>query len=68
MWLQEKKPMALRGLDSSILFVYVIIATLQSAWFGRVYSAYKGIFTVSAITWSNKDCHGMKLGLHQDLL
>ena len=34
-----------------VLFLYVIIPTLQEASFGRVYAAYGGIFIVLSILW-----------------
>jgi small multidrug resistance family-3 protein len=51
LWLREKKTVALGALGGIILFGYGIIPTLQPAEFGRVYAAYGGIFTVSAILW-----------------
>jgi len=51
LWLREKKTVALGALGAMILFVYGIIPTLKPAEFGRVYTAYGGIFIVSAIIW-----------------
>ena len=34
-----------------ILFIYGIIPTLQPSNFGRVYTAYGGIFVISAVIW-----------------
>jgi small multidrug resistance family-3 protein len=34
-----------------VLFVYVIVPTLQPAQFGRIYAAYGGMLIVFAIIW-----------------
>lgn len=51
LWLRENKGKFLGILGGVILFAYGIIPTLQPANFGRVYSAYGGIFIVSSIIW-----------------
>ncbi|HKO64327.1 MAG TPA: YnfA family protein [Candidatus Nitrosocosmicus sp.] len=51
LWLRERKTVALGVIGGIILFIYGIIPTLQPSNFGRVYSAYGGIFVVMAIIW-----------------
>jgi small multidrug resistance family-3 protein len=50
-WLKEKKSIVFGIIGGLTLFVYGIIPTLQPSHFGRVYSAYGGIFIVSSIAW-----------------
>ena len=54
LWLREQKPVWYGILGSIILFLYGVVATMQSANFGRVYAAYGGIFIVLAILWGWK--------------
>ena len=51
LWLREAKPMWLGLLGALILILYGVVATWQSANFGRVYAAYGGIFIVMALFW-----------------
>jgi small multidrug resistance family-3 protein len=50
-WIRKKKTIILGLIGGVILFIYGIIPTLQPSNFGRVYSAYGGIFIVSSIVW-----------------
>lgn len=52
--LRDNKSWWLGLLGGIILVVYGIVATLQTANFGRVYAAYGGIFIVMAIIWGWK--------------
>lgn len=54
LWLREQKPWWFGAIGGIILFLYGVIATLQSANFGRVYAAYGGIFIIMAILWGWK--------------
>jgi small multidrug resistance family-3 protein len=54
LWLREQKPWWIGATGGIILFLYGVIATLQSANFGRVYAAYGGIFIIMAILWGWK--------------
>lgn len=49
LWIRRHKGLGLIG--AVILFLYGIIPTLQPANFGRVYSAYGGIFIAVSIIW-----------------
>lgn len=51
LWLRKNKKLLLGLIGAIILFIYGIIPTLQPAHFGRVYTAYGGIFIVSSIIW-----------------
>ena len=51
LWLREHKPWWLGVMGLIVLGLYGVIATLQSANFGRVYAAYGGIFIIMAILW-----------------
>jgi small multidrug resistance family-3 protein len=51
LWLREGRSawMALAG--AIILILYGVVATLQSANFGRVYAAYGGVFIILSVLW-----------------
>ncbi|MEK7718062.1 MAG: YnfA family protein [Bacteroidota bacterium] len=51
LWLKNEKPLWYGVVGGIILFLYGVVATLQSANFGRVYAAYGGIFILLAILW-----------------
>ncbi|MDO8929247.1 MAG: hypothetical protein Q7W54_09700 [Bacteroidota bacterium] len=44
LWLKEDKPLWIGLIGLLVLGLYGVVATLQSANFGRVYAAYGGIF------------------------
>ena len=52
--LRENKSWWVGLLGGIILVAYGIVATLQTANFGRVYAAYGGIFIAMAIIWGWK--------------
>ena len=54
LWLKEGKPLWYGFLGGLILALYGVVATLQTASFGRVYAAYGGIFIVLALLWACK--------------
>ena len=54
LWLKEGKPLWFGILGGTILACYGVVATLQTANFGRVYAAYGGIFIVMALLWAWK--------------
>ncbi len=54
LWLKEGKPGWYGIPGAVILAVYGIVATWQTANFGRVYAAYGGIFIVLALLWAWK--------------
>ena len=51
LWLREDKPPWLGLLGASILILYGVVATWQTANFGRVYAAYGGVFIIMALFW-----------------
>lgn len=53
-WLKEDKPLWCGIVGGFVLVLYGIVATLQSASFGRVYAAYGGIFILLALVWAWK--------------
>lgn len=53
-WLKEDKPLWYGIIGGIILISYGVIATWQTANFGRVYAAYGGIFIVMALLWAWK--------------
>jgi small multidrug resistance family-3 protein len=53
-WLKEDKPYWYGIIGGIILVVYGIVATWQTANFGRVYATYGGIFIVLALLWAWK--------------
>ena len=50
--LKEHKPLWMGLLGGLILALYGVVATWQTANFGRVYAAYGGIFIVMALIWA----------------
>ncbi|MDB5135197.1 MAG: hypothetical protein JWP37_1800 [Mucilaginibacter sp.] len=53
-WLKADKPIWYGILGGFILVLYGVIATWQTANFGRVYATYGGIFIVMALLWAWK--------------
>jgi small multidrug resistance family-3 protein len=53
-WLKEGKPLWWGLAGGVILALYGIVATWQTANFGRVYAAYGGIFIIMALIWAWK--------------
>ena len=51
LWIRRHKGIVMAIIGAVILFVYGIIPTLQPANFGRVYSAYGGMFIAVSIIW-----------------
>jgi len=56
-WLKADKPFWYGIAGGLILVLYGIVATWQTATFGRVYAAYGGIFIVMALLWGWKIDH-----------
>lgn len=54
LWLKEGKPLWYGITGGLILALYSVVATWQTASFGRVYAAYGGIFIVLALVWAWK--------------
>jgi small multidrug resistance family-3 protein len=54
LWLKDNKPLLYGISGGAILVMYGIIATWQTANFGRVYATYGGIFIVMALLWAWK--------------
>jgi len=54
LWLKEDEPVWYGAIGSLVLAFYGIIATWQTASFGRVYAAYGGIFIAMALVWAWK--------------
>jgi len=54
LWLKENKPMWYGAIGAIVLIAYGIVATWQTANFGRVYATYGGIFIVMALLWTWK--------------
>lgn len=54
LWLREGKPIGYAFWGAVILIGYGIIPTLQPAHFGRVYTAYGGVFIVLSLLWGWK--------------
>ncbi|PTQ97019.1 small multidrug resistance family-3 protein [Mucilaginibacter yixingensis] len=53
-WLKADKP-AWYGLTGGIILIlYGVVATWQTASFGRVYAAYGGIFIILSVLWAWK--------------
>jgi small multidrug resistance family-3 protein len=50
-WLREGRSVWIGITGALILILYGIVATFQTANFGRVYAAYGGIFIILAIFW-----------------
>lgn len=53
-WLKEGKPFWYGIIGGIILALYGIVATFQTASFGRVYAAYGSIFIILALAWAWK--------------
>jgi small multidrug resistance family-3 protein len=53
-WLKNDKPYWYGIIGGIILIAYGIVATWQTANFGRVYATYGGIFIVLALLWAWK--------------
>lgn len=51
LWLREGKPVWLGLLGALTLALYGVVATWQTATFGRVYAIYGGVFIVMALFW-----------------
>lgn len=51
LWLREGRPLWLGLSGAVILAMYGVVATMQTANFGRVYAAYGGTFVVMALFW-----------------
>ena len=51
LWLRGHRSPMLGLAGAVVLVAYGVVATLQSASFGRVYAAYGGIFTTMAVLW-----------------
>ena len=54
LWLKTDKPFWYGILGALILTLYGVVATFQTAGFGRVYAAYGGIFIIMALVWAWK--------------
>jgi small multidrug resistance family-3 protein len=54
LWLKEGKPIWFGVSGCIILALYGVVATWQTANFGRVYATYGGIFIVMALVWAWK--------------
>lgn len=54
LWLKEGKSICYGLLGAIILIGYGIVATWQTANFGRTYATYGGIFIVMALIWAWK--------------
>lgn len=54
LWLKESKPLYFGIIGAIILIAYGIVATWQTANFGRVYATYGGVFIVMALLWAWK--------------
>nr|WP_201789259.1 YnfA family protein [Scytonema hofmannii] len=51
LWLREGKNIWFALAGVSLLTLYSVIPTLQTANFGRVYAAYGGVFVMLSILW-----------------
>ena len=54
LWLKSDKPLYYGIAGAIILALYGIVATWQTANFGRVYATYGGIFIIMALLWAWK--------------
>lgn len=50
-WFKESKSLVFGLVGGIVLFLYVIIQTYQPANFGRVFTAYGGIYIAMAFLW-----------------
>ncbi len=53
-WLKDGKPWWYGLIGGLILVAYGVVATWQTANFGRVYATYGGVFIVLALLWAWK--------------
>ncbi len=53
-WLKNDKPLWYGIAGGIIMVLYGVVATLQTAAFGRVYAAYGGFFVVISLLWAWK--------------
>lgn len=53
-WLKNDKPIWWGIVGGIVLVLYGVVATWQTADFGRVYAAYGGIFIMMALLWAWK--------------
>jgi len=53
-WLKNDKPLWWGIIGAIVLALYGVVATWQTADFGRVYAAYGGIFIIMALVWAWK--------------
>ncbi len=53
-WLKNDKPIWWGIIGGIVLALYGVVATWQTADFGRVYAAYGGIFIIMALIWAWK--------------
>ncbi|GAB3832180.1 YnfA family protein [Pontibacter rugosus] len=54
LWLKEDRPLWYGLLGAFILVLYGVVATWQTASFGRVYATYGGIFIFMSLLWAWK--------------
>ncbi len=54
LWLKDDRPWWYGVFGGVVLILYGVVATWQTANFGRVYAAYGGIFIVMALLWAWK--------------
>lgn len=52
LWLKSGKPWWYGIIGGIILILYAIVATWQTAGFGRVYATYGGMFIVLSLLWA----------------
>ena len=57
LWLKGYKPFWYGIIGALLLIAYGVVATFQSANFGRVYAAYGGIFIIASLVWAYKLDH-----------
>jgi small multidrug resistance family-3 protein len=54
LWLKDNRPVWYGLCGALILVLYGVVATWQTADFGRVYATYGGIFIAMALLWAWK--------------
>jgi small multidrug resistance family-3 protein len=54
LWLKNDKPLWYGIIGGLVLALYGVVATWQTANFGRVYAAYGGVFIAMALLWAWK--------------